>query len=229
MELKSLILRHTTLPIFHSICEFARHNKPRHASASSRSVEMTLCKYNSKPVSDFRPCYYWRVRTTLCQIIMKTTRHILFAVCILLCSCQNGTNTSMLPAVRDTMRVSDEYSRSKVSSYEVYEWPVSNHCMAMMTLKSGRKFPMLCRRQTSSIYPIPQSVFATNDPSRFRIMCEPTIEKRGMNAHCLMQISVLAESKGLSDGIHLAPMVYPTPSLIEQPKEEAQQAAPRNR
>lgn len=154
---------------------------------------------------------------------MKTARYLLFAVCMLLCSCQNGTNTSVLPAVRDTVRVSDEYSRSKVSSYEVYEWPVSKHCMVMMTLKSGRKLPMLCRRQASSIYPIPQSVFATDDPSRFRIMCEPMIERTGMHAHGLMQISVMAESKGLSDGIHVAPRVYPTPSLIEQPKEEAQQ------
>ncbi len=123
----------------------------------------------------------------------------------------------MLPAVHDIVRVSDEYSRSKISSYEVYEWPVSNHCMAMMTLKSGRKFPMLCRRHASSIYPIPQSVFTTNEPFRFRIMCEPMIERRGMNAHGLMQISVLAESKRLSDGIHVARRVYPTPSLIDRP------------
>jgi hypothetical protein len=32
-------------------------NKPRHATASSRSVEMISSNYNPKPVSDFRPSY----------------------------------------------------------------------------------------------------------------------------------------------------------------------------
>jgi hypothetical protein len=32
-------------------------NKPRHATASSRSVEMIYRNYNLKPVSDFRSRY----------------------------------------------------------------------------------------------------------------------------------------------------------------------------
>ena len=32
-------------------------NKTRHATASSRSVEMISRNYNPKPVSDFRRCY----------------------------------------------------------------------------------------------------------------------------------------------------------------------------
>lgn len=32
-------------------------NKPRHATASNRSVEMTFRNYNPKPVSDFRSRY----------------------------------------------------------------------------------------------------------------------------------------------------------------------------
>jgi hypothetical protein len=32
-------------------------HKPRHATASSRSVEMIYRNYNPKPVSDFRRCY----------------------------------------------------------------------------------------------------------------------------------------------------------------------------
>jgi len=31
--------------------------KPRHATASSRSVEMIYRNYNPKPLSDFRSCY----------------------------------------------------------------------------------------------------------------------------------------------------------------------------
>lgn len=34
-----------------------RQNKPRHATASSRSVEMIFRNYNPKPVSDFRRSY----------------------------------------------------------------------------------------------------------------------------------------------------------------------------
>jgi hypothetical protein len=35
----------------------AKPNKPRHATTSSRSVEMISRNYNPKPVSDFRRCY----------------------------------------------------------------------------------------------------------------------------------------------------------------------------
>ena len=89
--------------------------------------------------------------------------------------------------------------------------------MAMMTLKSGRKLPMLCRRQSASIYPIAQSVFATDDPTRFGIMCEPQISKKGVNAYAMMRISVVADSQGLSDGKRKAPKVSPVPKLIERP------------
>ncbi len=119
-----------------------------------------------------------------------------------------------MPSVRETVRISDEYRRAEVASYEVFDWPVPQHCMTMVTLKSGRRIPMLCRRQSSSVYPIPQSVFATDDPARFGIMCEPLITKGGINAHALMRISVVADSQGLSDGIRKAPKISPKPNLI---------------
>ena len=88
--------------------------------------------------------------------------------------------------------------------------------MAMVTLKSGKKFPMLCRRHSASIYPIAQSVFATDDPTRFGIMCEPLISKGGVSAYAMMRISVVADSQGLSDGKRKAPKVSPVPKLIER-------------
>ncbi len=76
---------------------------------------------------------------------------------------------------------------------------------------------MLCRRQSTSIYPIAQSVFATDDPTRFGIMCEPLISKEGVSAYALMRISVVADSQGLSDGKRRAPKITPVPKLIERP------------
>jgi len=49
------------------------------------------------------------------------------------------------------------------------------------------------------------------------MMCEPLLEKKGMNVYALMQITVVAESKGLSDGIHAARRIFPAPSLIDRP------------
>ena len=150
---------------------------------------------------------------------MKRTRHLICEAGLALCSCHSGQIANSAPPspARDTIRISDEYSRGEVTSYEVFEWPVSEHCMAMVTLKSGRKLPMLCRRQAASIYPIAQSVFATDDPTRFGIMCEPLISKEGANTHALMRISVVADSQGLSDGNRRVPKIFPIPSLIERP------------
>jgi hypothetical protein len=117
-----------------------------------------------------------------------------------------------MPSARQTVRISDEYSRGEVASYEVFDWPV-----ALVTLKSGRKLPMLCHRQFASIYPIPQSVFATEDPMRFGIMCEPVVAKEGVSTHALMSISVVADSSGISDGIRKALKISPMPNLIERP------------
>lgn len=146
---------------------------------------------------------------------MARLRYIIYAVGFALCSCQSADppNAGSTPTAPETVRVSDEYSRVEVVSYEAFEWPVSHHCMAMVTLKSGRKFPMLCRRQSASIYPIPQSVFATDDPTRFGIMCEPLIAN-GVSTHALMRISVDVDEQGLSNGNRKVPKIFPVPELI---------------
>ncbi len=73
---------------------------------------------------------------------------------------------------------------------------------------------MLCRHQASSIYPISQSVFATDHASRFWILCEPLTEKEGMNSHSLMRIPVVADSQGVSDGVHKRCQLSPAPRLV---------------
>ena len=150
---------------------------------------------------------------------MTRLRYIIFTVGFAFCSCQstNPPNPGSMPTAPKTVRISDEYSRGDVVSYDVFEWPVHQHCMAMVTLKSGRKLPMLCRRQSASIYPIPQSVFATDDPTQFGIMCEPLVAKGGVNTHALMHISVVVDSHGLSDGNRKAPKIFPVPNLIDRP------------
>lgn len=76
---------------------------------------------------------------------------------------------------------------------------------------------MLCRRQSTSIYPIAQSVFTTDDPTRFGIICEPLVSKEGVNAYALTRISVVANAQGLSDGKRRVLKVSPVPKLIERP------------
>jgi hypothetical protein len=41
-----------------------KQNKTRHATTSSRSVEMIFRNYNPNPVRNPRRCYQWRVRFT---------------------------------------------------------------------------------------------------------------------------------------------------------------------
>jgi len=153
----------------------------------------------------------------------KKMKHLCYIIYVglVLCSCKSttlpNTNTGSLPSARENVRISDDYKISEVASYEVSGWPVAQHCMAVVTLKSGRNLPMLCRRQSASIYPIPQSVFATEDPRRFSIMCEPLVAKGGVSAYALMHISVVADSSGISDGIRKAPKISPVPKLIERP------------
>ncbi len=76
---------------------------------------------------------------------------------------------------------------------------------------------MLCHEESGSIYPIPQSVFATDDPTRFNIKCEPLVVLKGVQGYALMQISVIADSQGLSDGPRKASKILPKPGLIARP------------
>ena len=142
---------------------------------------------------------------------------LICAISVLLCSCQSTNPTKVSTnAFPDTVRISDEYNRAKVASYEVFEWPVSQHCMAIVKLKSGTVIPLLCRQKEDSIYPIAQSVFATNDPTLFSIMCEPLIVLRDVHTHALMRITVVLNADGLFNGRHRAQKISPTPPLLER-------------
>ena len=150
---------------------------------------------------------------------MNPLRYLFFAAGLILCSCQGMEPVSARPKdPRVTIRISDDYRRGDVASYEVYEWPVFQHCMALVTLKSGRTLPMLCRKYSGTIYPIDQSVFATADPTRFVIMCVPLFGQRGTPVYPTMPISVVIDSQGPSDGsLRHASKILPKPGLIARP------------
>lgn len=83
-------------------------------------------------------------------------------------------------------RVSDRYSREAVGSYEVFEIHIAEHVVMFVQLVTGERFPMICRRTVSGVYPIAQSVFAKSGAERWDIMCEPRVQ----NTYALVQLEV---------------------------------------
>jgi len=122
-------------------------------------------------------------------------------------------------ATQDTERISDAYRRIYVKSYQVFEWPVTNHVMALIRLKSGRQLPMLCQRFSDSVYPIRQSVFSTTDKTKFYIMCEPLMQQRdGSEGYAMMRILVTVDKDSLSTMAQKMPIIEPKPRLVDSPK-----------
>jgi hypothetical protein len=93
-------------------------------------------------------------------------------------SCQHlETSVPDDPVPVKQIRVSDEYSRSAVESYEVYDVRIKQHQLALLHLRGGLTIPMVCRVADGGINPIPQSVFAVSrDSSEWNITCEPRID-----------------------------------------------------
>jgi hypothetical protein len=74
-------------------------------------------------------------------------------------------------------RISDNYQRGLVKSYEVFQVDIEGHALMMVRLKTGERFPMLCRVTSNGIAAMPQSVFIEAEADRWSIMCEPHIRQ----------------------------------------------------
>ena len=150
---------------------------------------------------------------------MNQLLHICFAAPFLICSCQSTRlgNTRSIPNQGGENRISDEYGIENVVSYELFEWAVPQHCMAMVSLKSGTKLPMLCRQESASVYPIGQSVFSTEERKKFDIMCEPRFIDGEWSSFGLMEILVVTDSSGISDGKRRVARISQPLKLVQRP------------
>jgi hypothetical protein len=70
-------------------------------------------------------------------------------------------------------RISDNYRREAVKSYEVFELDSKKYAIMLVRLKTGEKFPMFCQSTSAGISPIHQSVIVGPQPDTWEIMCEP--------------------------------------------------------
>jgi len=70
-------------------------------------------------------------------------------------------------------RISDNYKRDAVKSYEVFELDSKGYVFMLVRLKTGEEFPMFCQSTSAGITPIPQSVHVEAKPDSWKIMCEP--------------------------------------------------------
>jgi hypothetical protein len=105
---------------------------------------------------------------------------------ILLLGCAQTPRQQANSAPVPWERVSDRYSRKAVKSYELFDADIADHAMMLVQLTTGDRFPMLCRRTASGIYPIAQSVFAAPGAERWSIMCEP----HAHNVYKLMRLEL---------------------------------------
>ena len=88
--------------------------------------------------------------------------------------------------------VSDHYSLAAVKSYEVFDAGMDGYVFMLVRLKTGEHFPMLCRKTSRGIYPIPQTVFAETGKEHWSIMCEPHV--RNQSALMLLKMSRVADN-----------------------------------
>jgi hypothetical protein len=112
---------------------------------------------------------------------------------VLGCADTPKRNTSVTSVPQE--RVSDRYSRRAVKSYEVFSLRIDNHVLMLVQLSTGEQFPMLCRKTSVGIYPIPQSVFAAVGTPRWSILCEPQVRRGAYTAYGLTQLEV-SEANG---------------------------------
>ena len=106
---------------------------------------------------------------------------------VLLSACSQTPKRHTNNALLYQERASDRYSRQVVKSYELFETHLADHAIMLVLLTTGEQFPMLCRKTSSGIYPIPQSVFPEQPSAkRWHIMCEPQIH----NAYALTRLEL---------------------------------------
>jgi len=113
-------------------------------------------------------------------------RIIASALTILMFGCAHPPHRQSATAPTPQERVSDHYSRSAVSTYELYNCSIDDHILMRTWLKSGEHFPMLCRKTSRGVYPIPQSVFTEQSAERWSLMCEPRVH----DTYALMRLEV---------------------------------------
>lgn len=109
-----------------------------------------------------------------------------FGLALLLSACAQAPQSHKHGVSVPQVRVSDQYSRAAVKSYEVYESNIDGHAIMLVRLINGEHFPMVCRKVQSGIYPISQSVFATPSTERWSIMCEPHVR----DVYALMRLEL---------------------------------------
>jgi len=115
-----------------------------------------------------------RIETLLCGLM------------VLVLGCAPTPKQHTNDTVAREERVSDQYSRKAVKSYELFATEIENHVIMLVRLTTGEHFPMLCRKVDRGIYPISQSVFATPGTERWSVMCEPRVH----NAYGLMRLEL---------------------------------------
>lgn len=143
---------------------------------------------------------------------MKTNA-VMVGFLVLLSACSGTKQRHINPAPVQEQRVSDQYSREAVKSYEVFEAKIQEHVIVMMELVTGEHFPMLCRKTGNGLYPIPQSVFVEPGKEQWNIMCEPRIG----NAHALMRLEISRVNGALFIGNARLKPSAKTPLLFNLP------------
>ncbi len=103
-------------------------------------------------------------------------------------------------------RISDNYKRDSVKSYEVFQTGIADHVFMMVTLKTGEHFPMLCQKTMGGIKVIHQSVFVSSGTDRWSILCEPNF--------MLMQINVSNTARSMVVGDVELKRSEPLPQLL---------------